>query len=224
MEEVEVLENDRESGTEDLADSDKSAERPSEKAGEESEMRGQLGADDSGEGEEELMKKFRNIFQHKLDEYNKEGFDYLEFRHSLKSMRNITEDEATCFRSIFATAKTLGASRESLIESVDYYREVLLEEEQKFSDTLQKQKVQKLDTLDQQLEQIEEEIQRKKEQIKSLQEEIEEHRSRAEQLRTMIARSDQKISKTRRAFRKTYEEFVEQMESDKEKLKEYLTE
>lgn len=176
----------------------------------------------AGEPSGELMEKFRNIFQKTLDEHDMEGFDYLEFRHSLKSMQNISGDEATCFQSIFATAQTLGASKKSLIQSVDYYRKVLKQEKSKFEETLAAQKHKRKETLDEQLEEERKALRKKREHIETLRREIDGHEERMEEISRMIAESDQRITTTRRAFEHTLLEFLERMEEDREKIKQYI--
>ena len=49
------------------------------------------------------------------------GFDYLEYRRSLKSLETFPMDEATKFRSSYATASTMGVTVEKLLESIEFY-------------------------------------------------------------------------------------------------------
>src|SRR5690242_18768533 len=63
-----------------------------------------------------------------LEENNMDGFDFLEFKNSLKALSQMPLDEATKFRSAFATASTMGVTVAKLLDSVDYYKKVLIAE------------------------------------------------------------------------------------------------
>ena len=58
--------------------------------------------------------KFMNVLLKAMDNNNLEGFDYLEFKQSLKSLEKMPMDEATRYQSAFAMAKTMGASAAQL--------------------------------------------------------------------------------------------------------------
>ena len=61
-----------------------------------------------------------------------EGFDYFEFKQSLATLSKMPLDEATQFKSAFATAATMGITKENLLQSADYYKKVLHKEKEKF--------------------------------------------------------------------------------------------
>ena len=61
--------------------------------------------------------KFLEVLFGALDAKNKEGFDYMEFKEFLRSLANVPMDDKTRYQSAFATAKTMGATRENILSS-----------------------------------------------------------------------------------------------------------
>ncbi len=67
-----------------------------------------------------------------IEKNNLGGFDYLEFRQSLKGLEKIVVDEATRYKSAFATASTMGVTMDRLVETADYYAKILDKERDHF--------------------------------------------------------------------------------------------
>jgi len=67
-----------------------------------------------------------------INQNNQSGFDYIEFKNSLKALEKMGLDEKTMYRSAFATAQTIGASVPHLIDSVDFYKKILNKENTNF--------------------------------------------------------------------------------------------
>ncbi|MBL0078152.1 MAG: hypothetical protein IPP53_03235 [Bacteroidetes bacterium] len=76
--------------------------------------------------------KIRDTLLQALADNNMEGFDYFEFKQSLATLSKMPLDEATQFKSAFATAATMGITKENLLQSADYYKKVLHKEKEKF--------------------------------------------------------------------------------------------
>ena len=51
-----------------------------------------------------------------LAKNNLPGFDYLEFKQSLGALASLNMDEATAYKSAFATASTVGLTKEKLLK------------------------------------------------------------------------------------------------------------
>lgn len=73
-----------------------------------------------------------------LDENNQKGFDYLEFKNAVKSLKSIEMDEKTRYVSAFTTAKTLGLTVPKLIDSIEFYLNILQVQKKKFNESLNK--------------------------------------------------------------------------------------
>src|SRR5688500_17301511 len=79
-----------------------------------------------------VQNKFLEVLFGALESNNQEGFDYLEFKDFLRSLANVPMDDATRFKSAFATAQTMGATKEKILSTARVYMDVLSKEEIKF--------------------------------------------------------------------------------------------
>ncbi len=158
-----------------------------------------------------------------LDKNNLPGFDYIEFKQSLSALNEqMSLDEATAFKSAFATASVLGLTKEKLLKTADHYRAVLNNEKQQFDSAMQKQ--------------IEQRVVSKQQEVQKLHKQIEEHRKAIAELEKKIAAAEgiiskaddeiagtrEKIEATREAFERTLQSVVNQVQMDIENIQRYL--
>lgn len=78
--------------------------------------------------------KFVQVLLGALEKNNQQGFDYFEFRQSLKNLEKMPMDEATRYRSAYAMAQTMGVTPAKLLESAQFYLNVLSGEQSKFNE------------------------------------------------------------------------------------------
>ena len=117
--------------------------------------------------------KFMEILLAAMDKNNLDGFDYLEFKQSLKSLEKMPMDEATRYQSAFAMAKTMGATPEQLVKTAGHYIAILQQEEKKFGQAVAAQRSRQIGGRENQIKQMEAGIKQKAEHIKKLTQEIE---------------------------------------------------
>ena len=175
---------------------------------------------DTGEGK--INTKFTNILLKAVDAHNKEGFDYIEFKRSLQNLKKMDMDEPTVYKSAFATAQTLGATPEGLIESANGYLGVLEEEERKFQQALANQRAKQIDGRMTRMQQMEETIRSKEAKIQQLQTEIEEHKAKLEASRGEIEEATKKVEATGMDFMASYRNLVDQIRKDVDNIRQYL--
>ncbi len=173
-------------------------------------------------GTGELNEKFLDILLKALEQNNLQGFDYLEFRQSLQSLRKMPMDEATRFQSAFAVAQTLGATPDKLAQSAGHYLNILNQEENKFEQALEKQQKERITGRGQDLEQMSATIQQKQAQIAQLNKEIEAHQQEMEKMKAEIQETTSKVETTRRDFVTAYQHLAAQIQGDVENIKKYL--
>ena len=166
--------------------------------------------------------KFTNILFAAIEKADQEGFDYLEFRNSLASLRKMDMDEATRFKSAYAMAQTMDATPGQLISSANHYLSVLAQEEQKFGSALVNQRERQIGDKKQELEKVSQAIRSKAEQIKRLSAEIEQHQQQLATLEKEVQQAAGKVENTQRNFVASYQAIVSQIQGDVEKMKQYL--
>ena len=71
--------------------------------------------------------KFLEVLLKAMDANDLDGFDYLEFKQSLKSLEKMPMDEKTRYQSAMAVAQTLGGSPQQLVQTAQHYINILKE-------------------------------------------------------------------------------------------------
>ncbi len=166
--------------------------------------------------------RFQEILLTALERNNQDGFDYFEYRESLKNLEKMPLDEKTRFQSAFAMAQTMGATPDKLKQSAQYYISVLQGELSKFEQAHKDQRSRLIGEREAEFKNLEAVIKNKAEQIKQLTKEIEEHTKRREQIQSEIESSTRKIEQTRVEFEATFHGVVQRIQSDIAKMTEYL--
>lgn len=157
-----------------------------------------------------------------IEKNNLEGFDYLEFKKALKALEKIPMDEATKYRSTYATASTMGVTLSKLIDSTKHYISVLDNENNSFTKAFEGQLTTKVGDKEKEIVQFDAIIKEKSQKIKQLTEEITKHQTQISELRKVVDESKAKIDKTKNDFKLSYHHLRTQLEQDVEKMKQYL--
>ena len=169
-----------------------------------------------------ISDQFLEVLFAAMEKHNLKGFDYLEFKQSLLSLKKMDMDDATRFRSAYAMAQTMGASADHLIKTADHYIKVLADEEKKFELALAKQNEQRVGNKQKEIQQLDQLIKEKEAQIKALQKQIDEHKKQVNSLREALKGAMKKLETTKNNFIASYNSLVEQIYRDVENMKKYL--
>lgn len=169
-----------------------------------------------------ISEKYYNMLMKAIEVNNMDGFDYLEFKHSLTALKNIPIDEAAKFQSAFATASTMGLTKDKLIESADFYKKVLEKEKDSFRNELQKHIGGRLHKNESRINDLAQMIQQKAEQIKKLTEQISQHQTELDKTKKQIDGLKQKVQEERDNFINTYDHLLMQMDKDVQNINKYL--
>jgi regulator of replication initiation timing len=165
--------------------------------------------------------KFSDVLLAAMERDNQEGFDYMEFKQSLKSLASMPMDEATRYQSALAMAKTLGATPAKLLESAAHYLNVLKIEENKFEHALAKQQEEKIGQKGNEQEQLKKVINEKMETIKRLNLEIENHKKQLDVVQKDMEEAAKKVETTKNDFIASYNSLVAQIQTDIDNLKKF---
>ncbi|WP_378178337.1 hypothetical protein [Aquimarina sp. SS2-1] len=157
-----------------------------------------------------------------IEKNNLDGFDYLEYKKSLKALEKMPMDEATKYRSAFATASTMGVTLDKLLQTTNFYIGVLDKENEQFLGAFKNQFDSKVSGREREIAQFESIIKEKSEQIKKLTEEIAKHQQQIGDLKAKVEESNHKINKTQNDFKVSYDHLKAQFEEDIVKMQKYL--
>jgi len=73
------------------------------------------------------------ILEEAIASSNLPGFDYIEFRDSLVRMQGVPMSEEQKFQAVFATAQSIGVTKQKLLEAVDHYLGVIKAKDDEFT-------------------------------------------------------------------------------------------
>jgi hypothetical protein len=157
-----------------------------------------------------------------INQSNQSGFDYIEFKNSLKALEKMGLDEKTMYRSAYATAQTIGVSVPNLVSSIDFYKKILHKENSEFSNALNVQVNAKVADKEKEIEGYKSMIVEKEKQLALLTQEIEKHKQSIQTLSSKIETDRLQIDKTKSDFVVTFDFIMQQLDGDAKKIKEFL--
>jgi len=157
-----------------------------------------------------------------LDRNNLQGFDYLEFKQSLNSLKAMNMDDQTAIKSAFATASTVGLTKDKLVQTARHYQQVIDKEKAQFDEALQNQ--------------VRERIAGKKAEVERLKKQIEENQKKIAEIEAMnkkaqttidgadqdIQEAQDKINVTKTNFETTYQGILAIMAEDIDMFNKFL--
>lgn len=157
-----------------------------------------------------------------LEKSNLPGFDYIEFKQSLGALAEMNMDEATAFKSSYATASTVGLTKMKLLETAEHYKKVLKDEKAQFDVALQNQMQQRVASKQQEVIKLKDQITKHEEKIAQLKEQIAKFQATIDGADAQIADAKAKIDSTRESFEHTHQSILNQIEKDIENIQKYL--
>lgn len=169
-----------------------------------------------------VQDKFLEVLFGALQSSNQEGFDYLEFKDFLKSLANVPMDDSTRFKSAFATAQTMGATKENILSSARNYMDLLAREENKFQEALNGQRDKNLTGKQNDIKKLEQTIQDKQAEMERLKNDIENHRKQIGTLEGEINNASDKLGQTANDFAATYQALLGQIQDDVKNIETHL--
>lgn len=157
-----------------------------------------------------------------LEKANTPGFDYLEFKEALAAQSKLGMDDATAFKSTFATAATIGLNKTKLIASTKHYLNILKEQKKLFDQAVEKR-------LEEKVNLKEKDNQDLNDKVKALQNKITEINLQLTKLNQQIKENSQgiesemiKIKETKNDFEKALNGILQQIEEDLTKIENWL--
>lgn len=158
-----------------------------------------------------------------LEKNNLPGFDYFEFKRAVFNLQGMQLDESIAYKSAFTTAATLGITKEKLIETAGYYRNLVSKEKEKFDNALENQNVVKVTSKQADVKRLRDQIERHKTEIARLQDEMAAYLNEIDLAEGAVKSETEKLEKAKTAFERTHQAVLLQMDKDVENLHKYLS-
>jgi len=163
--------------------------------------------------EDSNEKLFQTLLKAIANAHIKE-FDYLKFRQSVRSMMGMNMDENTSIKSAFATASTMGLTKDKLLKTAYHYQTALTKEKEKFATALKNRIARDVDGRRLEAKKFATEIESHKRKIEQLNKEIEVYQKKVNNVEADVSTAMSKIEATRESFKSTFDDLYEQLEVD----------
>ena len=157
-----------------------------------------------------------------LEKNNLPGFDYLEFKLSLAKLAQINLPEEMAYKSAFATASTVGLTKEKLLTTGQHYRKVLFDEKDQFNVALQGQLKKRVSNKQEEVLKLKAQIEAWQAQIVNLQNQIAKSQATIDDADNHVEAEMKKIQATNESFERTHQSIMNQIELDLQNIQRYL--
>ncbi len=149
-------------------------------------------------------------------------FDYLKFKQSIQSLSAMNMDASAAYKAAFATASTMGLTKDRLIKSANKYLGILSNESVSFSDALKSQIDANVNSRESMISQLEARIAENKSKIKELEQQISLFQQKIDNVDSDIEQAQLKINTARDKFKKSFETINNTIKQDIEHINLYL--
>ncbi len=157
-----------------------------------------------------------------IERNNLPGFDYFEFKRAVVNLLQMQLDEATAYKSAFTTAATVGLTKEKLVETANYYRDLLLKEKAQFEEALAGQNQSRILSRQADIQRLQDQVERHKAEISRLQDEIGGYLNEMESAQSTVKNDSEKLEKAQSQFEKAHQAVLLHIESDIERIHKHL--
>ena len=157
-----------------------------------------------------------------LERNNLPGFDYIEYKQSLAALSAMDMPEEMAFRSAFATAATVGLTKEKLLKTAKHYKKILDTEKKQFDAALQKQMKQRVGGKMTEAQKLKKQIELIKVKIAELEEKMKSSQKIIDNAAAEIQAAKDKIEGTRQNFETTLQSLMNAIDEDIENINTYI--
>jgi DNA repair exonuclease SbcCD ATPase subunit len=157
-----------------------------------------------------------------LEKNNLPGFDYIEYKQALGALLAMDMDEGTAFKSAFATASTMGLTKEKLLKTADHYKKILANEKEQFDAALQKQLKQRVQSKEEEVIKLKKQVEEYKAKIQKLEEQIAKSQNTIDHADEHIQAAKEKIVQTRDNFEYALQSIVNEINKDIDNIGTFL--
>jgi len=162
------------------------------------------------------------ILEEAIASSNLPGFDYIEFRDSLVRMQGVPMSEEQKFQAVFATAQSIGVTKQKLLEAVDHYLGVIKAKDDEFTTYSEEVYNSKVASVEASISQLTATIDGEAAEIKRLTESIQARRKQQDEMTLQVLQARQDIGNKKAAYQATRDAVVGNLTADRSKIEAYL--
>lgn len=157
-----------------------------------------------------------------LHKNNIKGFDYLEYKLSLGRLSAMNMENEMAYKSAFATATTVGLTKEKLVASAQHYKKVLAQEKAQFGLALKNQMERRVQSKKVEVEKLKKQILVWQDQIRQLEDQIAKSQATIDSADQNIQAEMDKIQHTKTSFERTHQNVLKQIDEDLMNIQSYI--
>lgn len=170
----------------------------------------------------QVDKDMLGILEEAILSSNLPGFDYIEFRDSLMRMQGVPMTEEQKFQAVYATAQSMGVTKQVLIDANDHYLKVIASKDAEFAQFIEGATKSKITSVEATVAKISEDIEAEANEIKRLTESIQSRRKQQDELNVQLLQAKQDIQNKQTAYEATRNAVVNNLTADRAKIDTYL--
>ncbi len=163
-----------------------------------------------------------DFLENAITKQSQPGFDYLKFKQSIGQLAGLNLDTTISLKSAFATASTMGVTKDTLLQSARHYLTILSDEKKQFDQALNNQVQQRIASRKEELQKLQQQIEEHKKQIIKLEKQILEFQEKIARSDGEVAEAKSSIELTKSKFENTYQQFVSAIERDMTNIQQHL--
>ena len=163
-----------------------------------------------------------DFLENAMAKQSQPGFDYLKFKQSIGQLAGLNLDTTTSLKSAFATASTMGVTKDTLLQSARHYLTILGNEKKQFDQALNNQVQQRIATKKEELQKLQLQIEDHRRQIAKLEKQIVEFQEKISRSDEEVNEAKASIDQTKSKFENTYQQFVSAIERDITTIQQHL--
>ncbi len=163
-----------------------------------------------------------DFLENAITKQSQPGFDYLKFKQSIGQLAGLNLDTTISLKSAFATASTMGVTKDTLLQSARHYLTILSDEKKQFDQALNNQVQQRIASRKEELQKLQQQIEEHKKQIIKLEKQILEFQEKIARSDGEVAEAKSSIDLTKSKFENTYQQFVSAIERDMTNIQQHL--
>lgn len=172
--------------------------------------------------EQNADQKSIDFLENALAKQSQPGFDYLKFKQSIGQLAGLNLDTTTSLKSAFATASTMGVTKDTLLQSARHYLTILGNEKKQFDQALNNQVQQRIASRKDELQKLQLQIEDHKKEIIKLEKQIVEFQEKISRSDEEVTEAKASIEQTKSKFENTYQQFVTAIERDMTAIQQHL--
>jgi len=166
--------------------------------------------------------KFEKYFDRLFDQANLPGPDYFEFYKMMETLEAHIHDENARFSATFASLNIQGLTKQTLIDTANKYKDLLIKDKTDFELALNNKLKQEVGQRQKELQDLEQKIVADSEQIQKLTKEITDSQILIGKLKTDISEEENKLSYNSSGYQLASQAIINKITTDIQKIQSIL--